>query len=140
MDYLKVILEFVLPLVVAIATPILVLLARRFVAYLEKKWNFEATQEQLATLDRIVTDAIGFAEEQALKKLKLGEDSPDGAKKLDMALDYIADRARDSGLDELAKEKLVRLIEAKLFARRASGGPSATTIAAAYKERNDTVA
>lgn len=122
MDYVKIVLENILPVVFLIATPILVLLVRRLVLYLEKKWNFQMSEEQKASMDRVLTGAIGYAEEKALTAVKTDPTKlPDGAKKLDAALEFAMSEIKRMGLDDLAAQKLKELLEAKLFEMRAAG-------------------
>lgn len=121
MDYFKVIVENVLPVVIAILTPILLLLAKRLIVYLEKKWDFDMSDKMEAALMDVISRAVVFAEEKAMAAVKTGEDIPDGAQKLDNALEYAISEMKRLGLDELAKEKLAELIESKLFEKREKG-------------------
>lgn len=121
MDYVKVIGENLLPVVFTILTPILVLLARRLIAYLEKKWNFQMEESQELKLLDLISRAIAYAEEKAMAALKAGEDLPSGAQKLDSALEFAMEEIKRMGLDDMAKDKLTKLIEAALNKKREAG-------------------
>jgi hypothetical protein len=126
MDYLKVVGENLLPVVFTILTPILLLLVKRLVSYLEKKWDFQITQSQEYDLMDLISRAIAYAEEKAMAALKTGDDIPDGAKKLEIALEFAMSEIKRMKLDEMAKEKLTQLIESVLNKKRATGEISNT--------------
>jgi hypothetical protein len=121
-DYFKIVLENLLPFIFLLATPILLLLAKRLVKYLEEKLHFDMSDAQEAKLNEVLTGAIAFSEEKALQALKTDPATlPDGAKKLDAALEFAMAEIKRLGLDVLAAQKLKDLIEAKLFAERKHG-------------------
>lgn len=94
--------------VVAVATPVLVTLA----ATLLHRWKISIERK---TIDDIAHQAVGWAEQKALKALKEGAPKTPGAEKLDMALTFAAQMAEKAGV---GKSKLVGtledLIESKL--------------------------
>jgi hypothetical protein len=121
MDYFKVIVENVLPIIVTILAPILVVLAKRLIVYLERKWDFTISDINEAKLIELIEGAIDFAEEKALQAAKTDpEKLPDGAKKLEMALEFAASQVERMGWDEWASEELAKLIESKLYGKRSS--------------------
>lgn len=121
MDYFKVVMENILPVVFTIALPIIILLVKRLIVYLEKKWGFEMDDEMEGKLNEVIRRAVSYAEEKAMKAVRTGDDIPDGAKKLDHALEFAISEAERMGLTQLAREKLAELIEAHLFDARRDG-------------------
>ena len=121
MDYLKVVVENLFPVVLAIVTPILLLLAKRLVIYLEKKWDFQMEESQETKLLDLISRAIAYAEEKAMAASKVGKDIPSGAKKLQMALEFAMEEIRRLGLDDVAVEVMTKLIEAALNKKRGAG-------------------
>lgn len=81
---------------------LLTLMATAFVRVLMKKYGFE---EQTAKVDDVLKKAAGFAEQWAIKKVKLdGEAAPGGAKKMEMAVDFakklaVEYKIKDKGSD-----------------------------------------
>lgn len=101
------------PVVVSIAVPILLLLARAFMKWLEKKLDFDISTANEAKIEGIIFDAIAYAEEQALKALKSGTQM--GSKsKLELAIEYVLNRVKELGLPEMATASIVKLLESKL--------------------------
>jgi len=121
MDYVKIIGENLIPVVFAILTPILLLLVKRFVSYLEKKWDYQVAESQEKKLLDLIARAIAYAEETAMAALKSGEELPEGAQKLDSALEFAAEEIGRMGLDKLATDKLTKLIESALNKQREEG-------------------
>ena len=118
--WLKIILENLLPLVVAILTPIIMVLVRKIINKMEEKWNFQMDQDKKQRVEELVAMAIGFAEEKARAALKVGG-MTEGQKKLDNAMKFLTGEIKRFGLDAMAAEQLTELIEAKLFKMRADG-------------------
>jgi len=119
MDYFKVVMENILPVLFTILTPILILLVKRLIVYLEKKWDFKMTAEQQTKLDDLLEDAIAFAEEKAMQAVRTDPATiPDGAKKLDLAFGFAVEQIERLGLDKMAEEALRKLIESRLFQMR----------------------
>lgn len=121
MDYFKVIVENILPVVIAILTPILLLLVKRLVVYLEEKWEFDMSDQMESALMDVISRAVAYAEEKAMQAVSTGDELPDGPTKLKNALEYAMSEIKRIRLDELAKEKLAELIESKLFEKRENG-------------------
>ncbi len=127
MDYLKIIGENILPVLFTILTPILILLVKRLVVYLEKKWSFKMTIEQQKKLNDLIEDSVAFAEEKAKQAMRTDPAGlPDGAKKLDTALGFAMEQIERLGLDKMAEEALAKLIESKLFKMRVAGAVAET--------------
>ncbi len=119
-DWLKIVLENMLPLVVAIITPVIMIFVRKLINKMEEKWNFQIDQDKKQRIEELIGMAIGYAEEKARSALKVGG-LTEGQKKLDNAMKFVTGEIQRFGLDEMASEKLVELIEAKLFKMRAEG-------------------
>jgi len=119
-DWLKIVLENLVPLVVAIATPIIMLFVRRLIKKMEEKWNFQIDQDKARHIEELISAAIGYAEEKARSALKVGG-LTEGQEKLDNAMKFVTGEIERFGLDKLASEKLMELIEARLFRMRSEG-------------------
>jgi len=98
---------------------ILTWLAHRLVAVLEKKMGLKVDAEQQAKLDKLIEDAIAFAEEQAHKAVKKNETALKMSDKMEHAAGFAVDMADSYGIDDLAREKAMKLVEAKLNKTRA---------------------
>lgn len=120
-DYFKVIGDFLVPTFALILAGVIAALLRSLFKYLKEKHGFDMGQAAEQGLLDAVDRGINYAEEKAVKALKLGDDAPEGAKKLQAALDYVESEVQRLGYDKLARDKLVELIEAKLNAKRAKG-------------------
>jgi len=120
-DYFKVVGDAVIPTLAILIAGILAALLRSGIKYLKEKHGFDmgeaAEQGLLGAVDR----GISYAEEKAIQALKIGDNAPEGAKKLQSALEYVESEVQRLGYDVLARDKLVALIEAKLNGKRAKG-------------------
>ncbi len=112
--YVAAIIENVLPVVIVIFTPVLLALASWLLLVLKKKTGLAISAEQQKALDGAIEKGIGFAEQWALNKAKVPADAPDGAQKLDKALELISELTKKAGLQEKAKDELTKLVEARL--------------------------
>lgn len=111
---LAAILENVLPVLFLIFTPLLGVLGSWLLLKLKQKTGLSISAEQEKMLDGAIEKGVGFAEQWALNKSKVPADAPDGAQKLDKALEFISDFTKKQGLQDKAKDELVKLIEARL--------------------------
>jgi hypothetical protein len=111
------VLENLLPIVTAVLLPVLLVLVRKFLLWLEVKLDFDMNEAIELKILSLIEEGILYAEEQALKALKdgkkLGSDD-----KLRLAIEYVVERCRDLGLPELARDKLVKLVESKVGVTR----------------------
>jgi hypothetical protein len=98
---------------------VLTWLAHRLVALLEKKIGLKLGAEKEAKLDKLIKDAIAFGEEQAHKAVKKNETALKMSDKMEAAAGFAVDLADKYGVDEIAREKATKLIEAKLNKGRA---------------------
>jgi hypothetical protein len=107
------ILDNLIPIVFAILTPILALLARALIRWLQEKLDFEVDIEKENKLLELVMDGIAYAEEQSKKAIKEDKKLPSGDK-LRLAIEYVSDRIEELGLPKLAGDKLAKMIESRL--------------------------
>ncbi len=122
MEWFKIVLENILPVLFTILVPIMVVLGRWFIRYLEKKLDFDMAQETEAQLMGYIRQGISYAEEKALAAVEVDpQDMTPGQAKLNNALGYVREQVERQGWDELAGEKLARLIEAALNQARLRG-------------------
>jgi hypothetical protein len=112
--YLQVLLPHLLDIVVTVVGVGLIPLAhfayKRFSAWL----GIKITAEQEAMLDQVLLRGVGHAEQWAKVKLKSEGAKPPSAEKLDAALKFVEEELKRLGYEDLAKEKLQKLLEAKL--------------------------
>jgi len=118
-DYAKLVALKLMPTFVYIVGGLLTLLFGILVVYIRKWTRVELTARQLANLQSIGDLAWKWAQEKAREQMKLPDGKkPDSAQKLEMALDFANGMADELGLKKMAKERLVKLIEAKLLEGR----------------------
>jgi len=87
-------------------------------AYLEKWTGAKISQVQREMIVDLAEDAVYFAEEQARKAFRAGDPTPDSDTKMETAFKCATDHARDLGLPEMARDRLVELIESQLMKDR----------------------
>ena len=117
MDWILLLDQAVIPVIVAIVAPILLVLAKKAVDIFQEKTGLEVSYHQRMLLDDFVRQGIDFAEEQAHKAAKKGLKTPAGDTKLELAIEYISTHAKPLGIDRYPDE-LAQLIEAKLYENR----------------------
>jgi len=101
------------PIIATIATPIILLLARHYVAKVTSKLDVENQHIYLDTVTEIVQQGITFAEQVSKKKQKELE-YVDGNDKLFTATKYVIDEIRQRGLAEASAEEIQSKIESYL--------------------------
>jgi len=114
-----VLLDFFLQLVTPIAIAVLTTLAGIAVRKWGKKLDTDKQEALVRLTDSLITSGISFAEEQGRKALRSGKPQTEGAQKLGMATDFIAQQLSASGLPGIAEDELVKLIESRLARERA---------------------
>jgi len=115
-EYLKVILENVLPVVMPLLGAFLLYLLRAGIKYLEKKFDFDVEQGLETKAEDLLHSGMAYAEEWAYNQAKDG-DRPSGADKMDKALEFINEQGKSLGMDawlENQGESLAKRIESKL--------------------------
>lgn len=117
MEYLKVVLDVLLPLVAVAAVAILTPALRGLALGLAHKLGVDLDKGQEERLLGIVSSGIHLAEEWAHKRLAAGAEKPAGAEKLERALRYVRDEADRAGLSQWVQARgidLGQLIEARI--------------------------
>lgn len=117
-DWWQSLLVLALQTAAAILTPVIGVL----ITLLLRRWGIQVQQKQV---DAIVTQAVGFAEQKAKVALKDGAPKTPGAQKLQVALDIAQALMTQFKVKEMAKDKLVALIEAKLGLNGSLASPPA---------------
>jgi len=124
-EIFKIVLENILPILFAVLMPIMVVLGRWFVRYLERKLSFDMSTEMENQLLGYVYQGVSYAEEKAMAAVKINpNDMTSGQAKLDRALDYVREQIQRQGWDDIAGEKLSRMIEAALNQMRPEKPPA----------------
>lgn len=100
----KVVLRYGLELVFTI----LGIMATAFVTVLMKKYGFET---YAAKVNDVLERGIGYAEQMSLKALKLNGKPLGGAEKLELALQFIAEQAKQYKLPDKGKEWWTKKVE-----------------------------
>ncbi len=115
-----IILENLIPLVVAVLTPVLLVLARGLMAAAAKKWHLESVLKYEAKVEALVLQGIKAAEKKSMTAIKRGnnDNKTPGEEKLAMVLEFVNSTLKANGLPEKGGEELAMLIEAKLFDNR----------------------
>ena len=99
MEYLKIMLDNLLPVVVMIVAGVLTVLGRQLVKVIEAKFQIQIDSEMESRLLGLIKSGISSAEEYAHKKLKV--DSPTSSEeKLQKAIEYVKKEAKKAGMDE----------------------------------------
>jgi len=111
MEWWQVLLEHALQLTIAIVLPVAMHLINQQLK--QRKLEFLS-----GVVDKAVLGGVHYAEEQARKALNDGKEKTPAALKLDMALDYAQAQLQQSGYDQVARDKLIQLIESKLYKER----------------------
>jgi len=107
----KVLLRYGLELIFTI----LGLLASVFVTVLMKKYGFE---DYTARINELLTKSIGFAEQKSSQALKLNGQPLGSAEKLALALELIAEKAKEYKLPDKGKEWWTKKVEGWLGSQK----------------------
>lgn len=118
-----------IPVIVAVVTPVLVSLAHRLIGLFERKLDVDVSEKRERKILELVDEGIHYAEEQARKAMK-GEETDvektfGSAEKMETAVEYVEKRAGELGVDELVEksgDRLASIIEARLFQKRLESG------------------
>ena len=113
MPWWKVLIRYSLEL----AFTLLGLLASVFVTVLMRKYGFE---DYSAKINSVLIQGIGLAEEKSFQALKLNGKPLGSAEKLAVALDFIADKAKEYKLSDKGKVWWTKKVEGWLGANRES--------------------
>ena len=124
METFKTITEHLLPPVLIIVAGVLTMLGRYLMKWLAHKLRAEQFYEQQAVeaaVDRVVSSAVSYAEQMALSWARDKQELATGPRKLDWALGYIRREMMEQRLPEMARDRMVDLIEARLGSPEAPG-------------------
>jgi hypothetical protein len=113
-----VLLDFLVQLSAPIITAIFGILGAWAVRRLTRKWDIEKQEAVTRLVDGFVVSGVAFAEEQARKAFRADKKQTQGAEKLQSALDYIEQQISSSGVDQIARDELMKLIESRLQMER----------------------
>lgn len=115
MDALLLILEkAVIPLLAAVLAAALPILVRKLLALLEAKVGVQIAKDKKDLLDKLARDAVLFAEQQALNAVTKKRGKLSSEDKAALAVQWVLDQADKLGLDDVATQALVDLVEAKV--------------------------
>lgn len=112
-----IILENLIPLVVAVLTPVFLVLVRGLMVAAAKKWHLDGALKYEAKVEALVLKGIKAAEKKSMTAVKRGDkdDKTHGEEKLAMVLEFVNSTLKANGLPEKGGKELAMLIEAKLF-------------------------
>lgn len=120
-SYIAPILLATICLLVAILLVVLPTLSHALWAFIKAKTGITLSEANRKRFVDIVDNIVLQVEQLARKALKLGEEAPDGAKKLEDATEKVEKRLKDSGLYDEFKEEISDQIEASVA--MLNGGP-----------------
>jgi hypothetical protein len=106
--------DIIAPVVISILGALAAVAIRK----LGKKWDVETQDKFIGLTQSMIASGISFAEEQGRKALRAGEDQTDGATKMAHAVSFVQERLDESGVGQMAEDKLVQLIESRLMKER----------------------
>jgi len=118
-EWWMVLLDALLQLVMPIAVAVLTTLASIAVRKWGKKLDSDKQEAIVRLTDGIVVAGLSFAEEQGRKALRVDKVKTESASKLQAAVDFIQGQLDQSGLPQIGKDELVKLIESRLHQERA---------------------
>ena len=104
----------VMELVLIVATPIVLVLGRKALQVLEKKFDIDIEEKQERKVDEVILMGVSYAREQGRKALKAGKDPIPGEEKKRMALDYITRTLDSTNATHWSRDRLEDMVEAKL--------------------------
>ena len=122
MDVVNVLAQHLIPLVALLLSGVASVLGAWLGRLLARKLHVQLSQEQHALMIELVDGAIMRAEQWALNATKQGA-LPSGAEKLDVALKFLEGLARQYKLPEMARDRLVDLVESALGERHSTLPP-----------------
>ena len=112
--------ESIIQIMGAALAAALVLLVKVAITYIQQKTKIEIPQKTEQTLEEWAVKAANYAREKAHQYNQTNPAKMSGPAKMETALNFGLDLAAQYKLDTLAKEKLVRAIEAHLGSERQS--------------------
>lgn len=114
MDYLFVVLQYIIPLAALFLTAFLVFNTKGLIKAIESKTGFDISEDIENKAIALVKAGVLKAELWATTKVGAGEEKPSGPQKLDQALNFVKTEAEEHGLNEWVEKKgedLAELVE-----------------------------
>lgn len=93
-------------------------LAHRLIAAFEKKSGVDVPTRWEYQINDWISEGIGYAEEQGHKAIKNNETMLQGPEKVELAASYVMDLVDKYDVKDMAKDALVKKIEAMLGVER----------------------
>lgn len=110
--------ERIVDFVLSIAAPVLSMVAlwlgHRVIKVFEDKTKLDIPASVEARIDEWVKQGVAYAEEKARQAAKAKAGKLVGPAKLEEAVGFVLDMAEQNGIDTLARDKVIKLVEAKL--------------------------
>jgi len=116
-----IILENLIPLLFALATPILLMLASGLMKAAAKKWNLESALKYEGKVVGLVLKGIKAAEKKSMGAIKRAAEADKdkartpGEEKLAMTMEFVNNTLKANNLPEKGGKELAVLIESALF-------------------------
>ncbi|MEO0326721.1 MAG: phage holin, LLH family [Myxococcota bacterium] len=111
---LKLVLETLIPLLADLAGPALAVTAAYVARRVAQHFRLQEDERLDAAITQKVTEAIAYAEQMALQRVKASGSLPPGSDKLRWALQWAQRELEESGIVHVTAERLVDLIESRL--------------------------
>lgn len=123
--YLRVILDELGAVIFPVLAAALTALVGGLIRLVARRLGVEAAARELGLYElarKIASDAVARAEHKAAVFVREGHSLPDGAMKLQWALDFAIPEAKRRGLAKWASDEIVKMIEARLGDPDSPGG------------------
>ena len=88
------------------------MLTHALFSFIKAKTGIVISESQQKMFTEIVDSVVMQVEQLTRKELKLGNEAPDGAKKLEQAVEKVEERLKETGLYDQFKDRIVDEIEA----------------------------
>ena len=111
----KIVLENLIPLIVAVLTPVLLVLARGLLQAAAKKWHLDWALKYEDKVDDLVVKGIKAVEKKALSAAKANQPKTTSEKKLEEVVVWVNSQLKVNNLPEKAGNELAMIVESKLF-------------------------
>lgn len=123
--YLRVILDELGAVIFPVLSAALTALVGGLIHLVARRLGVEKAARELGLYElsrKIASDAVARAEHKAAVFVREGHSLPDGAMKLQWALDFAIPEAKRRGLAKWASDEIVKMIEARLGDPESPGG------------------
>jgi hypothetical protein len=113
-----------------IAAPVVTLfamwLAHRLIKAFESKTKIDVPAKYEEMIDAWVLKGVHYAEEKGRNAIAAKGPALAGPEKLELAAGFVADLAERAGFADMAKDKIMKLVESKLSETRVEAPPTPT--------------